>query len=236
MSLLTDFLTALQFLTRIPVPALPYSDASLPRATKFFPAVGLLAGSIAAGAHFLLAPHLPRLAAAVLTIALLVLVTGAFHEDGLADTADGFGGGWSREQVLAILRDSRIGSYGGAALAPVLLARVTLLAAVPLEQVARTLIAAHILCRWTTLPLSYFLPAARPAADGQGARVAQLVSPLQPGVRHALHGGRRAPPAPLASPAGACACLHGHVAVRPLLPAPDRRRDRRLLRRHQPAH
>ena len=176
MNPLTDFLIAVQFLTRMPVPALPYSEASLPRATKFFPAVGLLVGAIAAGAHVLLAPHLPRLAAATLTITLLILLTGAFHEDGLADTADGFGGGWTREKVLEILRDSRIGSYGGVALALSLLARTTLLAAIPLDSATRYLLAAHVLCRWTTLPLSYFLPPARPAQDGQGARVAQLVS------------------------------------------------------------
>ncbi len=176
MSLLTDFFAAVQFLTRIPVPTLPYSEATLPRAAKFFPVVGLLVGAITALAHSLLATHLSRLATASLTITLLVLLTGAFHEDGLADTADGFGGGWSREQVLLILRDSRIGSFGGVALGLSLLVRVTLLSSVPLAQVSRTLIAAHILCRWTTLPLSYYLPAARPPADGQGSRVAQLVS------------------------------------------------------------
>lgn len=167
MNPLTDFLTAVQFLTRIPVPELPYSTESLPRATKYFPVVGLLIGAIAALAHAVLSPHLPRLATAVLTVTLLVLLTGAFHEDGLADSADGFGGGWTREKVLQIMRDSRIGTYGGAALVLSLLSRVTLLSSIPLDHVTRTLLAAHILCRWTTLPLSYYLPPARPAGDGQ---------------------------------------------------------------------
>lgn len=173
--MIADFLNALQFLTRIPVPALPgstWADDSLSRAAKFFPVVGLLVGGLAALLHFLLVPHLPRLAAAALTITFVVLLTGAFHEDGLADTADGLGGGWSRAQVLTILRDSRIGSYGGAALALSLIARITLLAALPLNRVAPTLLAAHMLCRWTTLPMAAFLPSARPPGDGQATQLA----------------------------------------------------------------
>ena len=175
MTPLNDFLTAVQFLTRIPVPTSPWTPDSLPRAVKFFPIVGALLGAIAALAHALLTPHLPRLAAAALTVTLLVLITGAFHEDGLADAADGFGGGHSREKILEILRDSRIGSYGGAALALSIITRIALIAALPLEHVTATLIAAHVLCRWTTLPLSYFVPPARPAGDGQATSL--LLSP-----------------------------------------------------------
>jgi adenosylcobinamide-GDP ribazoletransferase len=128
----------------------------------------------------LLAPHLPRLISALLVLVYLVLVTGCLQEDGLADVADGFGGGRSREQILLILRDSRIGSYGGAALTLSLLSRLLLLASIPITLVAPYLITAHVLCRWTTLPLSYFLPAARPGTaegvDGQGARIARLTT------------------------------------------------------------
>ncbi|AXC14405.1 Cobalamin synthase [Acidisarcina polymorpha] len=175
-----DFFVAVQFLTRIPVPKLAYDPGSLSRAVKFFPVVGLLIGGAAAVAHLLLAPHLPRLIVALLVISLLVLLTGCLHEDGLADSADAFGGGWKREQVLAILKDSRIGSYGAAALILSILARVLLLAALPLNQIAQYLIAAHVLCRWTTLPLSYYLAPARhpveePAAS-QGARIARLTT------------------------------------------------------------
>lgn len=171
-----DFLAAVQFLTRIPLPALPYEPDSLARAVKFFPVVGLLIGGAAALVHLLLAPHLPRLVAALLVITFLVLITGCFHEDGLADSADGFGGGWSREQVLVILKDSRIGSYGGAALILSLVARILLLASLQLTQITPYLIAAHVLCRWTTLPLSYYLAPARDEEAGQGARIARLTS------------------------------------------------------------
>jgi adenosylcobinamide-GDP ribazoletransferase len=176
----TEFLTAVQFLTRLPLPALPYSSNSLSRAVKFFPLAGLLIGAAAALVHRLLAPHLSRLVTALLVVAFVALLTGCLHEDGLADAADGFGGGRSREQVLAILKDSRIGSYGGAALALALGARVLLLASLPLAQVAAYLITAHVLARWTTLPLSYSLAPARSATGetdaGQGARIARLTT------------------------------------------------------------
>ena len=82
---------------------------------KFFPLVGLVIGSGAALLEKVLAPHLGRPASAVVVLLYLVLITGCLHEDGLADVADSLGG-WNREQRLAILRDSRIGTYGAAAL------------------------------------------------------------------------------------------------------------------------
>jgi adenosylcobinamide-GDP ribazoletransferase len=175
-----DFLSAIQFLTRIPVPSQPFETDALPRAVRFFPLVGLLIGGSAALLHLLLVLHLTRPVTAILVVVWLVLITGCLHEDGLADTADGFGGGWNREQILLILRDSRIGSYGAAALIMSLLARVFLISSLPLAHVAQYLIAAHVLCLWTTLPLSYFLPSARvprdEQSDGQGARIARLTT------------------------------------------------------------
>jgi adenosylcobinamide-GDP ribazoletransferase len=175
-----EFLSAIQFLTRIPVPAHPYEADSLSRSVKFFPLVGVIVGGSAALLHMLVVPHLPGAIAALVVLVFLVAVTGCLQEDGLADVADGFGGGRDREQILAILRDSRIGSYGGVALALSLLSRVLLLSSIPITLVAPYLIAAHVLCRWTVLPLSYFLPPARPetpeGADGQGARIAKLTS------------------------------------------------------------
>jgi adenosylcobinamide-GDP ribazoletransferase len=176
----SSFSSAVQFLTRIPVPSQPYEADSLSRAVKFFPFVGALIGGSAALLNFLLFSHLPRLVTAFFVLIFLVLITGCLHEDGLADTADGFGGGWSREQILLILRDSRIGSYGAVALIFSLVGRLLLLSSLPLMQIAHYLIVAHVLCRWTTLPLSYFLPSARTQeiseANGQGARIAQLTS------------------------------------------------------------
>jgi len=175
-----DFLSATQFLTRVPVPSVPYESNSLSRAVKFFPLVGLLVGTGAALLRLLLVSHLPELIASLLVLVYLVIITGCFHEDGLADTFDGFGGGWERHQVLVIMRDSRIGSYGAAALVLSLLARLLMIASLPPMRAGAYLIAAHVLCRWTTLPLSFYLPPAREqsedAIDGQGARIARLTT------------------------------------------------------------
>ncbi|HEY1648232.1 MAG TPA: adenosylcobinamide-GDP ribazoletransferase [Terracidiphilus sp.] len=176
-----DLLTAVQFLTRLRVPSGPYEQDSLARAVKFFPIVGILIGSGSLLLYVLLAPHLPLTIVALLVVVYLVAITGCLHEDGLADSADGFGGGGEREKVLAIMRDSHIGVYGAAALALSLLARVLLIASLPHTQVAAYLLVAPVLSRWTTLPLSFFLPPARERSedrvDGQGARIARLTSP-----------------------------------------------------------
>ena len=182
MALWFDFLAAVQFLTRVPVSSRPYSEDALPRAVKFFPLAGALIGAAGSGVFLALDAHLPRLATAGVTVCFLALLTGCLHEDGLADAADGFGGGWTREQTLAIFRDSRIGSYGAAALALSLLLRCSMLAALPVGHVLAVLVSAHVLSRWSTLPLTFYLPPARAAqADdargiGQGARVAKLTS------------------------------------------------------------
>ena len=176
----SDLLSAIQFLTRIPTPAQPYAADSLSRSVKFFPLVGLLIGGSAALLNYVLTPHLPRPVAAFFLVIYLLLITGCLHEDGLSDAADGFGGGNNREQTLLIMRDSRIGTYGGAAITLSLVGRILLLSYLPPMQIAQYLIAAHILCRWTTLPLSYFLPPARNQTSveysGQGIRIANLTT------------------------------------------------------------
>ncbi len=175
-----DFLHAVHFLTRVPVPSYAYSERALSSSVKFFPLVGLLVGAASAALYLALDPHLPRLVTAALVLLFMVCITGCLHEDGLADTADAFGGGWHREQVLTILRDSRIGSYGASALALSLGLRLVLLASLPRVAVLPVLTSAHILCRWTALPLSYHLRPARVAqvgkSEGQGARIAQLTT------------------------------------------------------------
>ena len=169
-----DIAVAFQFLTRLPLPQVAFAPNGLARAVKFFPLVGLAIGSGAALLEKVLAPHLGRHASAVAILLYLVLITGCLHEDGLADVADSTGG-WSVEQRLSILRDSRVGSYGVAALALSLLSRAVLLAGLPLEHFTAYLISAHVLSRWSTLPLSYYLPPARDS-EGQGARIAGLTS------------------------------------------------------------
>lgn len=166
-----DLAVAFQFLTRIPMPNVAYAPDSLARAAIFFPSVGATLGYGAALLHRLTVNHFSRSVSALIVLVFMVLVTGGLHEDGLADAADGFGGGRDRVQTLRILRDSRIGSYGALALVLAMLARVLLLSTIPIEYVTGYLVTAETLSRWTSLPLS-LLPSAR-AAEGQGARLAQ---------------------------------------------------------------
>jgi len=170
-----EIVVAFQFLTRTPMPATRFEADSLSRAIKFFPLVGLAVGSGAVLLQKVLISHLSRSLAALIVLIYLVLVTGCLHEDGLADCADGFGGGSTKDQILTILRDSRIGSYGATVLFLSLLTRYLLLGSLPIERFAAYVISAHVLSRWSSLPLSYFLPPAR-EQDGQGARIAKLTS------------------------------------------------------------
>ena len=155
------------FCTRLPLlPATPLTGNSLSRAAWAFPVAGILVGLVGAIvygiAHRLGLPPWP---AAALGVAATMLATGCLHEDGIADTADGFGGGHTREQKLAIMRDSHIGAYGVCALAMSLLLRVGALASLPsAHAVVWALIASHAAARATMPALMLLLPPAR--SDG----------------------------------------------------------------------
>lgn len=104
---------AFLFYSRIPMPrSTPHDAATLSRAAVLLPVVGFVVGATAGAAGFLVSMFVPGAFAIVAAMATGVVLTGAFHEDGLADTADGIGGGWTVEQKLAIMKDSRTGSYG----------------------------------------------------------------------------------------------------------------------------
>jgi len=183
-----DLGNALRFLTRLPVPwtreaARPdflddavdeEQDAPAPRpfgrTVRAFPLVGALLG-IAAGFAFAIATGLglPVLVAGVIAVAVLALMTGALHEDGLADMADGFGGGRNAEKKLAIMSDSRIGAYGVIVLVLVLAAKVGALADLAdIGVVMSGLICASAASRAAMVAMMRWLPAAR--GDGLGAQ------------------------------------------------------------------
>ena len=166
-----ELLLAFQFMTRIPISGLPRDPRGLARAAKFFPVVGLVIGLIAVAIERVLVARVqPQLLALVL-IVYLVLITGALHEDGLADAADGFGGGWTKEKILLIMRDSRIGSFGAVAITLSLLSRFILISNTSPARLPGFLVASSVLCRWTALPLGFWLPYAR-EDRGLGAAVA----------------------------------------------------------------
>ncbi len=134
---------ALQFLTRVPVPlAVGYEPAWLQACLRHFPLVGGFVGAFAAGVLWVALQLWPPAVAATLSLVATVWLTGAFHEDGLADTCDGLGGAVSRERALAIMKDSRIGSYGAVALVLALGLKITVVAALaarPADAVAALL-------------------------------------------------------------------------------------------------
>jgi adenosylcobinamide-GDP ribazoletransferase len=162
---------ALGFLTRIPVGGRPLSPADLSRAAVFFPAVGAVVAAVAAGTHWLAGLALPAGPSTVLALAAAIIVTGAFHEDGLADTADGLGAHVGRERKLEIMRDSRVGTYGALAIALPLLLAYAVLSEFDTGEFARAMLAAHVLGRWSTLPQSRFVAPARAAGAGAAVRV-----------------------------------------------------------------
>ncbi|MFY8106969.1 MAG: adenosylcobinamide-GDP ribazoletransferase [Elstera sp.] len=171
---LRRFRVALMFLTRIPVQLDPPPDArELAEAGDMFPVVGALIGAATGALFWALATlGLPPLVAASVALAGQLLLTGALHEDGLADMADGFGGGFTRERKLEIMRDSRLGTYGGAALMLSLLARVGLIAALPPEGAIAVLAVAQGASRWLLSALRLGLAPARAPDQGGGLTAA----------------------------------------------------------------
>src|SRR6266702_2896215 len=155
-----EFLNALRFMTIVPVPS---SDAAtapdwLSHCVKYFPAVRIGIGLVSAAVLLLAGAIWGPIIAALFAVAASIAVTGALHEDGLADTADGFGGGWSVEKRLAIMKDSRIGAYGTLALIFGVALRVMALAEMPLWSAAAALIAAHTAARITPALVMNALP------------------------------------------------------------------------------
>jgi adenosylcobinamide-GDP ribazoletransferase len=163
-------------MTRIPVSGLPRERHALARAAKFFPVVGLAIGLLAVAIERALAARLQPQVLALVLVLYLVLITGALHEDGLADAADGFGGGWTKEKILLIMRDSRIGSFGAVAVTFSLLARFILISNTAPARLPGFLVASSVLCRWTALPLGFWLPYAR-EGEGLGGAVAGRMPP-----------------------------------------------------------
>lgn len=183
------FLLAVQFFTRIPVTGalanwVGFSPAMLRASAAHFPGVGWIVGGLSAlvfGASLWLLPSLPAApwVAAIASTVFSVLLTGAFHEDGLADLADGLGGSPDRERALEIMKDSRIGSYGAVALVLALLAKVALLAL--LAQANATLavfalFAAHVTSRTVPLLVIRTLPHVGDTPQSKSKPLAESIS------------------------------------------------------------
>lgn len=191
MQAVRHFLLALQFFTRIPVIGrladwVGFSPAMLRASAGHFPGVGWVVGAVAAavlvaGLRLLPAGPLGALVAALLATGATVWLTGGFHEDGLADTADGLGGGLTRERALAIMKDSRIGSYGTLAVVLALGLKVALTALIAAESgasivAAAVLLAVHVLSRAAPLAVMRALPYVGEADGSKAKPLADAIS------------------------------------------------------------
>jgi adenosylcobinamide-GDP ribazoletransferase len=169
------FFIALQFFTRLPIPAWVGFEASwLQHAARYFPLVGCVVAAIAAGIYFAAALVLPAPVAAVLSTAASIYATGAFHEDGFADTCDGLGGGMTPQRVLEIMKDSRVGAYGAIGIVCMLAAKLSALAMLPPHAAIAALFLAHPLSRLAATSLIWKLDYVR--GEGKAKPLAQQMT------------------------------------------------------------
>jgi adenosylcobinamide-GDP ribazoletransferase len=173
------FLVAIQFLTRLPTPAWADFQANwLPQSTRYFPLVGVVVGGINVGVWWILGSWLPATVTVGLMLAVSLLVTGAFHEDGFADTCDGFGGGTTPDRVLAIMKDSRIGAYGTIGICVMLGLKWTVCVAIPAAAFPVLVVGAHMFSRWCACGVMWRLPYVRSGEDSKAASFADRRSGL----------------------------------------------------------
>lgn len=171
------FLVAIQFMTRLPVPHLTgFSPGWLAQSARYFPLVGALVGWINVGVWWLSAFYFPPVVAVGLMMGSSLLLTGAFHEDGFADVCDGFGGGITRDAVLSIMKDSRVGAYGAIGIGMILALKWSTLVSLPRAVFPMMVIGAHMASRWCAIGLIWRLQYVRadtsakskPLADSLG--------------------------------------------------------------------
>jgi adenosylcobinamide-GDP ribazoletransferase len=169
-------LTAVQYFTRVPMPRwVGHEGAQLSGTTRYFPAIGVAVGVLGAAVFRAASVVFPPVVAVILSLIATVAVTGALHEDGLADTADGLGGGHTRERALEIMKDPRIGAFGALALMLMLSLKIATLSALPAAWIVATLIAAHALSRWCAVLLIWRLPYARAEGSTRARPVVERI-------------------------------------------------------------
>ena len=172
------FFVALQFFTRVPVPRwVGHEPQWLNASARHFPAVGLFVGGVAALAWWGGRQLFPAGVAAWLALGATVWLTGAFHEDGFADTCDGLGGAVGRERALEIMKDSRIGSYGAVGLVLLFGLKASALAALPLAWGVGALMFAHTVSRTAAVALIRFLPYAGDLTRAKAKPLAEAIAP-----------------------------------------------------------
>ncbi len=174
---ITIFFTALMFFTRVPCPKrLKFSQEYLNKAAKYFPLIGCIVGGISAFIFFLCSFIMPTLIAILISMISSILITGAFHEDGLADFCDGFGGGYTKERTLIIMKDSQIGVYGTIALIMTLILKFSCLSSIDPTILPFVIIVGHSLSRFASTALIYTLKYVRENEDSKAKPLAKKMS------------------------------------------------------------
>jgi adenosylcobinamide-GDP ribazoletransferase len=169
------FFIALQFFTRLPIPRWVGFDADwLHHASRYFPAVGLVVGTVAAMVYGLAGLVWPPAVAVLLSTVAGIYLTGAFHEDGFADTCDGLGGGMTRQRVLEIMTDSRIGAYGAIGIGLLLALKCVTLSSLSPKVAMAALLIAHPLSRLASTALIWRLDYVK--SEGKAKPLAQRMS------------------------------------------------------------
>jgi adenosylcobinamide-GDP ribazoletransferase len=169
--MINDIKVAFAFLTRIPINHKP--EISIQRSAVWFPLVGWVIGGVTGVLFYFLSQGIPALPAAAIAILFSTLVTGGFHQDGLADTFDGLVGGWNTEDRLRILKDSRHGTYGVLSISLQLIIQISLLSTLSPKVGALAIITAHTLGR--LVPIYFMLTPAAPSHEGMGATYGRSV-------------------------------------------------------------
>lgn len=150
------FFTALMFFTRIPCPKwVDHSEEYLNKASKYFPVIGIIVGTISAFIYWLFQLVFPTDIALIFSMVASVVITGAFHEDGFADVCDGFGGGWTKEKIMLIMKDSRLGTFGVIGLGLILLFKWSVLKYLPVNALMIALISGHAISRLNAVSLIF---------------------------------------------------------------------------------
>ncbi len=171
------FLTAIMFFTRIPCPRwIDHNPEYLSKSAKYFSLVGIVVGSIGALVFFGFSFIFSTEIALLLSMVATVYTTGAFHEDGFADVCDGFGGGWTKEKILLIMKDSRLGTYGVIGLILILAIKFLALREVPLKFIPITIIVGHSLSRFIATTLIYTHPYVRDTEDSKAKPAAKNIT------------------------------------------------------------
>ncbi len=156
--LLRHLAAATMYLTRLPLPArLTNDNPPVSEIAPYFPLVGMMVGSIGAAVAYISASVFPLEIAILLSMAATIYLTGAFHEDGFADVCDGFGGGWEKDRILAIMKDSRVGSFATVGVILILALKYQALIHIPVNELVKSMIAGHAISRAMPVVMSCFM-------------------------------------------------------------------------------